>query len=53
MQGIGVYAAGYFNSQRGAGYGVYGTITGHNNTGYAGYFINTDTSSNKNYGVYG
>ena len=31
----------------GAGYGVYGTITGHGNTGYAGYFINTDTSSNQ------
>ena len=30
----------------GTGYGVYGTITGHGNTGYAGYFINTDTSSN-------
>ena len=30
------------------GYGVYGTITGHGNTGYAGYFINTDTSSNSN-----
>ena len=28
-------------------------ITGHGNTGYAGYFINTDTSSNSNYGVYG
>jgi trimeric autotransporter adhesin len=37
----------------GAGYGVYGTITGHGNTGYAGYFVNTDTSSNTNYGVFG
>ena len=37
----------------GSGYGVYSTMTGHGNTGYAGYFINTDTSSNVNYGVYG
>ena len=26
--------------------------TGHGNTGYAGYFSNTDTSSNQNYGIY-
>ena len=28
-------------------------MTGHGNTGYAGYFINTDTSTNQNYGVSG
>ena len=44
---------GYFSSATtGAGYGVYGTITGHGNTGYAGYFSNTDTSSNVNYALY-
>jgi hypothetical protein len=45
---------GYFSSATtGAGYGVYGTITGHGNTGYAGYFINTDTSATAlNYGIY-
>ena len=37
----------------GSGYGVYSSMTGHGNTGYAGYFINTDTSNNINYGVYG
>jgi hypothetical protein len=47
-------AAVYGNTlSTGVGYGVYGTITGHGNTGYAGYFTNTDTSSNLNYGVYG
>lgn len=39
------------NASTGTGYGVYASITGHNNTGYAGYFINTDTgSTNPNYG---
>jgi trimeric autotransporter adhesin len=42
----GVYIS---DATTGAGYGVYGTITGHGNTGY---FSNTDTSSNSNYGVY-
>ena len=28
----------------------YSTNTGSTNTGYAGYFINTDTSSNQNWG---
>ena len=37
----------------GSGYGVYSSMTGHLNTGYAGYFLNTDTSTNTNYGVYG
>ena len=38
----------------GSGYGVYSSMTGHGNTGYAGYFINTDTSATTtNYGVYG
>jgi hypothetical protein len=37
----------------GSGYGVYSSMTGHGNTGYAGYFNNTDTSSSTNYGVYG
>jgi hypothetical protein len=36
----------------GSGYGVYSSMTGHGNTGYAGYFTNTDTSTNQNYGVY-
>jgi hypothetical protein len=46
--------AGYFSdATTGSGYGVYGTITGHGNTGYAGYFVNTDTSVSVNYGVYG
>jgi hypothetical protein len=48
--GTGVYG---YTWSTGAGYGVYGSITGHGNTGYAGYFTNTDTSSNSNYGVYG
>jgi hypothetical protein len=47
--GSGIYGQ---NTTTAAGYGIYGTITGHGNTGYAGYFINTDTSSNTNYGVY-
>ena len=55
----GVYgsSAGYAiwgnNYGTGNGASVYGTITGAGNTGYAGYFINTDTSSSYNYGVYG
>ena len=54
----GVYgsSAGYAiwgnNYGTGNGASVYGTITGAGNTGYAGYFINTDTSSSYNYGVY-
>jgi hypothetical protein len=51
--GNGTYAAVYaVGNGTGADYGVYGSITGHGNTGYAGYFKNTDTSSNNNYGVY-
>ena len=46
----GVYGT---TNSTGAGFGVYGTITGHGNTGYAGYFTNTDTSTNVNYGIYG
>ena len=37
----------------GAGYGVYSAMTGFGNTGYAGYFTNTDTGADANYGVYG
>jgi hypothetical protein len=45
---------GYFSdATTGSGYGVYGTLTAHGNTGYAGYFKNTDTSSSNNFGVYG
>ena len=42
----------FSNATTDAGYGVYGSMTAHGNTGYAGYFINTDTSGNQNYGVY-
>jgi len=38
--GYGVYAASASTTM---GAAVYGTITGHSNSGYAGYFINTDT----------
>ena len=40
------------NTTTGAGYGVYSAMTGHGNTGYAGYFANTSTTG-ANYGVYG
>ena len=36
----------------GAGYGIYSSMTGHGNTGYAGYFANTDTGADANYGIY-
>jgi hypothetical protein len=55
----GVYgsSAGYAiwgnNYGTGNGAAVYGITTGHGNTGYAGYFTNTDTSSGSNVGVYG
>ena len=35
----------------GSGYGVYSVLTGHGNTGYAGYFENTDTSNSLNYAI--
>jgi hypothetical protein len=41
------------NTTTGAGYGVYSAMTGHGNTGYAGYFVNTDTSANQNFGIAG
>ena len=49
--GAGINAS---TASTGAGTGVYGSITGHDNTGYAGYFVNTDTNnaSNTNYGIY-
>ena len=43
--GSGSGYSGYFTiNTAGAGYGVYGTITGAANTGYAGYFSNTSTT---------
>ena len=46
-------AGGLFNyGGTGSGYGVYSQANGHGNTGYAGYFINTDTSANQNWGIY-
>ena len=36
----------------GSGYGIYSAMTGHGNTGYAGYFANTDTGADANYGIY-
>ena len=58
---IGVYGGASFNnigvegasSSQGTGIGVEGIITGHTNTGYAGYFTNTDTSNSTNYGIVG
>jgi hypothetical protein len=40
------------NASTGAGYGISSAITGHGNTGYAGYFANTDTGSDVNYTLY-
>ena len=37
----------FHNATTNAGYAVYGTMTAHGNTGYAGYFLNTDTSGNR------
>lgn len=39
------------NSGTGSGYGEYGAMTGHANTGYAGFFTNTGTGA-INYGLY-
>ena len=39
------------NATTGSGYGVYSVLTGHGNTGYAGYFENTDTSNSLNYAI--
>ena len=42
------------NASTGTGYGIYASITGQSNSGFGGYFSNTDTSStNANFGVYG
>ena len=35
-----------------SGYAGYFTNTGSTNTGYAGYFSNTDTGNDANYGIY-
>ena len=46
-------AGGLFNyGGTGSGYGVYSQAYGHGNTGYAGYFINTDTGADANWGIY-
>jgi hypothetical protein len=54
VNGVGGYAGVYASTQAASGtYGLYATNLVHGNTGYAGYFINTDTSDNINFGVYG
>jgi hypothetical protein len=46
------YVLSVTDATTGTGYGIYSAITGHGNTGYAGYFTNTDTSTNANYALY-
>ena len=40
------------DASTGVGYGIHSSMTGHGNTGYAGYFRNTDTGADANYGIY-
>ena len=46
------YVLNALSATTSSGYGIYSALTGHGNTGYAGYFANTDTGADANYALY-